>query len=483
MANFAALTNHIKERMMVPPGLPRPGPTISAWQEPVHPTVSAAQSTTLASETDIVIIGSGVTGCGAAHTVLHSKEAAGQRVTVLEARETCSGATGRNGGHLVSNIVQMVPFHLKEHGKHNAATIAGFSAANISRLHEIANGLNDKDRDAAELRVVKERVGMTDNALFEQAVQATKAAGDLPSNSIRHNIFTDRKLIQDSQFHDNVAGMIEQECGGALWPYRLITAVFESLLHDFPDRFQLETHTPVESISYDPTTEKYTLSTPRGAIVAANVIHCTNGHVAHLLPNLRGKLYPIRGTMSVQKPGPAFPRLGDHISWSHHSQPLIDLDSGTLTLGLYYLQQNATTGEIWVGGEVTTVEDLITADDRAVGAIAGKNLGAILPSILRDVEPFEVRRIWSGIMGFTGDGMPLVGQVPASLSGREGKREWISAGYNGHGMDKAWLCGAAAAKMAIGEDLTGFPEPYRITEKRLETLHVDGTADSFLGHF
>ncbi len=71
-------------------------------------------------------------------------------------------------------------------------------------------------------------------------------------------------------------------------------------------------------ITYDPsnTTHPYVLTTARGAVRAAKILHATNGYSGHLLPGLRGKIYPLRGTMSTQKPPSAFGNHGREITWS-----------------------------------------------------------------------------------------------------------------------------------------------------------------------
>lgn len=56
----------------------------------------------LPSAADVVIIGTGITGAAAAKTLL---ELAGEvseqnKIVALDARKLCSGATGRNGGHI-----------------------------------------------------------------------------------------------------------------------------------------------------------------------------------------------------------------------------------------------------------------------------------------------------------------------------------------------------------------------------------------------
>jgi glycine/D-amino acid oxidase-like deaminating enzyme len=43
---------------------------------------------------------------------------------------------------------------------------------------------------------------------------------------------------------------------------------------------------------YGQNTFDYVLTTPRGTVRAAKVFHCVNGFTGHLLPKLRGPLFP-----------------------------------------------------------------------------------------------------------------------------------------------------------------------------------------------
>jgi glycine/D-amino acid oxidase-like deaminating enzyme len=74
-------------------------------------------------------------------------------------------------------------------------------------------------------------------------------------------------------------------------------------------------------------------------------------------------------------------------------------------------------------------------------------------------------------MGFTPDGMPLVGKLGKRLTGRPGDGEWAAVGFNGYGMDKCWLVGELLGAMIAGEDVTGqLPALYQITDERLNNL-------------
>lgn len=84
---------------IVTPPVPNPS---SCWQEaPPFPYLLDAQSPDLPTTADIVV-GSGMSGANVAHTILDQSHKRGisPEIVVLEARNFCSGATGRNGGHV-----------------------------------------------------------------------------------------------------------------------------------------------------------------------------------------------------------------------------------------------------------------------------------------------------------------------------------------------------------------------------------------------
>lgn len=92
------------QRARIPVSLPRTGPTTSYWQEPPDPIADTRTTADLPAAADVVIIGSGITGASVAWNLLkhiplthgvavHKKPS----VVMLEARDACSGATGRNG--------------------------------------------------------------------------------------------------------------------------------------------------------------------------------------------------------------------------------------------------------------------------------------------------------------------------------------------------------------------------------------------------
>jgi hypothetical protein len=86
--------SNLQKRVNLSPGLPVNDPTLPYWTVPPINLPAHNNTATLPTHVDVLIIGSGITGVSCARTLL-KKGPPGLRVLVLEARDVCSGATGR----------------------------------------------------------------------------------------------------------------------------------------------------------------------------------------------------------------------------------------------------------------------------------------------------------------------------------------------------------------------------------------------------
>lgn len=85
----------MEDRVKLPVSLPRENPTQSYWQLDVDEEIADLRSTEyLPNEAETVIIGSGITGAAIAWNLLSH---GARNIVMVEARQACSGATGRNG--------------------------------------------------------------------------------------------------------------------------------------------------------------------------------------------------------------------------------------------------------------------------------------------------------------------------------------------------------------------------------------------------
>lgn len=171
------------------PGLPRSNPTVSAWQVPVHPTVSSIQSTALPEHTDFVVIGSGITGCSVTKTLLEHEAAKGSHVTVLEARTLVSGATGRNGGHLVTAAGHTFGPLAQQHGLEAAKEITRFSVLNIQYVMDMVKAMDKDVQEECQIRDVRKVMAVGDDETWAAARNSVLAfQKNVPECSTYHRI-------------------------------------------------------------------------------------------------------------------------------------------------------------------------------------------------------------------------------------------------------------------------------------------------------
>lgn len=162
---------------MADPGLPRPKPTYSYWQHAPH-VLADTQSSTLPTDTDHAIIGSGITGLAVAKSLLERDPSS--KVTILEARTLCSGATGRNGGQMAANAGEEYSHLAQTYGPQEAGKIIKFTFRNLEKMRELV-----EEQDVAEVsemqQLKKLRVFLTDGKFRDFKESIARLEGDHPS--------------------------------------------------------------------------------------------------------------------------------------------------------------------------------------------------------------------------------------------------------------------------------------------------------------
>lgn len=116
---------------------PVPKPLPSLWTSEPRLLDNHQSSATLPSTADVVIIGSGLAGTGTAYHLLHENSPDPPSIVLLEARQICSGATGRNGGHVKPDTYFSAPKYIKLYGAEAAAEMARFETAHVYAVKEL----------------------------------------------------------------------------------------------------------------------------------------------------------------------------------------------------------------------------------------------------------------------------------------------------------------------------------------------------------
>jgi glycine/D-amino acid oxidase-like deaminating enzyme len=452
-------------------GLPCPSPTSSAWQATPHPF----EPSPLPDVVDVLIIGSGITGAGVAHTLLTTPTL---RIAMVDAREICSGATGRNGGHIKFAPYGAYPRWRERFGRTIARELVRFRLAHLDALTALADTLGPETVKHAEIRRVRTLDVFFERDVFEQARAGLRIfLEDFPELASEWEVWEGEEA-QKRFALPHAVGAFEFPAG-ALSPYNLITSLLASLLKQHPN-FSIHPHTPITSLAPSTTFPGETVATTAsGATLRARyVVHATNAHASYLLPGLTGKVFPVRGTMTAQPAGSTLPNWWHQRSWTF-----------VFRKGYDYMTQRPD-GTLMLGGARSNAEEDGTGEfgnsaEDAYSLFSLAHLRGLLPVVFGEhwgATPAREIKQWTGLLGWSADLMPWVGELPDDATGRgvHGAREFIAAGFSGLGMPNAWLSGVGIGKMILGNSDGGIPPPMRVTPQRVRNTHAE---DYINGYF
>ncbi len=129
--------------------------------------------------------------------MLNHPSATGLRITILEARDACSGATGRNGGHLVSDTCGRFEDLVNALGTEEATRILRFSEANITELKALVSQLEQEERDFIQLREVNATDVVMDKKSLEEAKRSLELLqATIPDTILKYGMTEDQDIIK-----------------------------------------------------------------------------------------------------------------------------------------------------------------------------------------------------------------------------------------------------------------------------------------------
>ncbi|KAL2149287.1 hypothetical protein VTH82DRAFT_8635 [Thermothelomyces myriococcoides] len=503
------------ERAKIPVSLPCDKPTVSYWQDPPDALADHRTTADLPPTADTVIIGSGITGAAVAWNLLQGPNPG--TIVMLEARQACSGATGRNGGHTKAASYRTYAAHRAAHGPRVAGQIASLELRGILALHDFADTHAipcDHLRPDLGPEWAGEKKGegkgggttstSTIDVIYDPDEWAAAVSGvaalqrDFPAGAPEaiYTLYSREEMLERFRVHDVVlsgnGGRSEEKVqGGVGYPagtlsaYRFVIGVLRLCLER---GLNLQTRTPVlelakveEAASSSSSTSArpvWEVRTTRGVIRATRVVLATNGYTAAIWKPFQGVVVPLRGQVTAQRPGRSMPRGG-----------CLETTYSFIYRGGYeYMVSrppgSAFEGDIVIGGGLVRVEheglsEFGTTDDGALNEGISKYLREAAARYFGtdwgdDHPDGRVRKEWTGIMGFSPDGFPFVGEVPGETG------LWASCSFQGHGMVLCWMCARALVDMMEGRDdeqlKAWFPDVFRITKERL-ALKFQGRLD------
>jgi glycine/D-amino acid oxidase-like deaminating enzyme len=361
-----------------------------------------------AVRTDVAVIGAGVTGASAARRLADH----GLAVVVLDARTAAGGASGRNGGFATAGTELAHSELVRRIGAGPAADLHAFTERALDEMLVLAVelGVPQAVRRTGGLWLADG--GEQDE--LEESVEALTAAGvecrlapELMPEPLRRHYQTAAVFPRNGDIMP------------AAWVRALVTdaAARGVVVHEASAVAAIEGGGEAG----------WTAHTAGGRVDAQAVLVACDGLIPAIAPELEGIVYPVRGQMLATEPLTdtvvTMPTHCDHGFF--YFRPTVD---GRLALG---------------GGRRASLESEYTAEEHTTDAVQ-----AALDRFLAErlgLGGARVARRWAGIMGFSADLLPLVGELP----GRPGL--YVSGGYSGVGNVQGYACGQIAADLiAVG---------------------------------
>ncbi len=375
----------------------------SIWtKQPARSEIEPAHHPALEGnlKTDVVIVGSGITGLTAALRLAE----AGRKVCVLDRGPLGAGDTSRTSGHLTEALDTRYYQLVSDYGLDQARDVAH---ASRSAIEQIAGW-------AAHYGIECDFERLPGFLFAESGAQAYEIARELKE---ARQVGLGVKWVKRPPLPFPVAGAIEFSNQAQLHPGLYLRGLTQAILRLGGRVYPFTAVT--EFLDAEPRRGRLAIATGEGfEVQAEEMIVATHSIVAHRF-QLQSKIAPYRTyaiAAKVEKPEKA---PGAGLFWD-------------VAKPYHYIRRfsSMSPDEVIIGGE-----------DHKTGAVEDEreNLDQ-LRSYARDrFGPIKIISEWSGQIYKTHDGLPLIGRTRGS------KHIWVATGFSGTGMTLGTLAGSLIA--------------------------------------
>lgn len=366
---------------------------------------------------DIAIIGGGITGLSCAHWLL--KEDPSLKIGIIEKYEIGSGATGRNAGFITCGSVEHFNRLVTKHGQAEALEIWRFSETNLALLKE---------------EIIQ---GNEEQFLFEQKGSFSLASTDTELNELKESARLmgtmainveelSKRQVATRLGAKGFAGGIKYCDDASIHPIALLNEMRKNL----SKKISILTNNEVHRI--DTLGESKIIHTNKNKIETSLVILATNGYSPLLHPFFETKVFPTRAQILTTSPVKKF------MEGPCYANFVLD-----------YFRQ-LPTGELIIGGFRQLQKDVEKGYSDETTDVIQKALEQFLRDHLPSVSKAPITHRWSGIMGFSVDGQPMVGSLPGD------PQFFFCCGFTGHGLGLAFHSAKVLVDCIYGRSIPNF---------------------------
>lgn len=340
-------------------------------------------------EADVAIIGGGIIGAGCAY-LLAKKDL---KVVLFEAGSLASGASGRNAGFVLRGIQAYYNQAVDRYGREKAASIFRFAEENQRLLKEF------QETTGADISLDQCGSYLLASSL-DELIELEKSARLMEEDGFKV------EYLKEDPIDRGFYGALFNSCDFAVNPVKLVRALIAK--SPTVTVFEME---EVSSIRAKNNGGRLVIRTGRRKIACEKVLVAINAYAPLMHASFKDKLKVMRGQILVTKP--LRKRILESICYANFGYEYFrQLPDGSLLLGgcrQFFLDEETGYGDTVTRNVQSALENYI------------KNHFSDFAGI-----PIEYR--FSGLMAFTPDGLPLVGEFK-KIPG-----VYYALGCNGHGL-------------------------------------------------
>jgi len=388
--------------------------TASYWQTSSIPEPLA--NSDLPETTEVAVVGAGVVGCATALCLAR----AGWRPVLIDREGPGAGASGRNGGMIISGSAEGYTELIAAQGQVAARDIWQFSVDGLRLMVQliVEEAIECQVQECGHLSLVLSQAAMERQ---QRAVTALQADG-FPVELL------DREAVQagiKTPLSRDVVGGRYNRLGATVHSGRLVAGLAAAMLRH-GGRF---CRADLRAVRGDGA--GVCLETNQGELRAGQAVLALNAWSADLLTEFAAPIKLVRSQALAYDP----------------VDPIFSSGMGaSLTPTGEYWQQRPD-GTIVIGGcrALAPERDVGVRDLRGSSQVQA-GIEGILPRLFPQMPDLTVMQRWAGSMAFTPDYLPIVDRLP------ELPQVWFAGGFCGHGMPFAAAVGQGIAMAISGAE-------------------------------
>ncbi|MBU0705284.1 MAG: FAD-binding oxidoreductase [Chloroflexi bacterium] len=361
---------------------------------------------------DVVVVGAGLVGAAVAARLSR----AGFDTAVLEARSVAGGATGRSAGMVLAGLAGHYNWAVGAYGRQRAQDVWALTAEGRERLVETAERLAVP-------------VGNTGSVAL--AVESAEAEALEESAALLQEDGFDVRF----EFGDPLG----RGFCAALYNSADVTVDGAALTRSLLAAEEVTVHERTEVYDLEPEGEGVRVWAQGRNVLCSGVVLAVNGYASLLDPYFTDKVAPTRSLIFATEPLDEV-ALEQPCCADYGYEYCRQLPDRRLLLGGWRRPQSSDQ-------EKGLVSDL--------GDVVRDGLTRFASRYFPEIETRDADR-WSGIMGFTPDGLPLVGSLP------DLPQVYFAVGLGGRGLAWAFVVADRLVKLMLDDTDPGILSAARL---------------------